>query len=118
MNMLVLKTLSVFLFSSLYLFLFTSVLQAQTKKTDSTTTATIHDALTNVNLENFLNSVLAIVVSLAFLVFAYNVYKFMKSDGGLELKAAKNLMLWSVVGVFLIFSIYGFIRLIRSILYF
>lgn len=52
---------------------------------------------------------------LAFLVFVWGVARYIKSAGNeKEIKDSKNLLIWGVVGLFVLVTIWGIIAFLRS----
>ncbi len=53
--------------------------------------------------------------AIAFLVFAIGVGRFIRSsESESELKKSKSLLIWGVVGLFVLFSIWGIILFLKS----
>lgn len=53
--------------------------------------------------------------ALAFLVFVWGVARFINAAGNeKELKDSKNILIWGVVGMFVLFSIWGIITFVRG----
>lgn len=54
--------------------------------------------------------IIPFLATLAFLVFIWGVAKFIKASGdGKEVKESKNLLIWGVIGLFIMVSIWGII---------
>lgn len=53
--------------------------------------------------------------AVAFLVFVWGVARFIKSAGSeKEVKDSKNLLIWGVIGLFLLVTIWGIISFMRN----
>jgi hypothetical protein len=53
--------------------------------------------------------------ALAFLGFVFGVGRFIKSSGNeSELKKSKSIIVWGIVGLFIMFAIWGIISFLRS----
>lgn len=64
-----------------------------------------------------IQSAIPVVVGLAVLFFFWGLVKYIFSQGNEESKIeGKNIMVWGLIGLFFIFSIYGVIRLFGGIL--
>ncbi len=51
----------------------------------------------------------------AFLFFVWNIAMFIKETGnGKEIKDTKNMLIWGVIGLFILVSIWGIISLLKS----
>jgi len=52
---------------------------------------------------------------IAFLVFVWGVARFIKSAGSeKEIKDSKNLLIWGVIGLFVLFAIWGIIAFLSN----
>lgn len=62
-----------------------------------------------------INPLIMLVFAVAFLVFFFGIFQFIKgaSEAG-ERDAGKKKILWGVVGMFIMFSAYGLVRLVVS----
>lgn len=60
-------------------------------------------------------SLIPLLGAIAFLVFVYGVAKFIRSAGSeKDLKDSKNILIWGVIGLFVLVSVWGIITFIRS----
>lgn len=51
----------------------------------------------------------------AFLVFVYGIARFIRSAGSeKEIKDSKNLMIWGVIGLFILVTIWGIVAFMQS----
>lgn len=77
---------------------------------------TIVPFLHNVN-KIILNPLIALMFALSFLYFAYGAVRFLSSDAGDKgstRKEARDSMIWGIVGMVVMFSVYGLIRFVLS----
>ncbi|MES3005288.1 MAG: hypothetical protein V4690_04290 [Patescibacteria group bacterium] len=64
-----------------------------------------------------LNPLILLVFALAFLYFIYGIVMFLKTDPGDKGQTrieARNSILWGIVGMVIMFSVYGIIRFILA----
>ncbi|MCY4577387.1 MAG: pilin [Candidatus Kaiserbacteria bacterium] len=65
---------------------------------------------------NLVSLATTIAVSLAFLFFFYNLYKFIKAGAPEDKSKAQGQMIWSLVAIIIIVSLWGIIGFVRSVL--
>jgi hypothetical protein len=59
--------------------------------------------------------IIPLLGAIAFLVFVFGVSKYIKSAGsGKDVKDSKNLLIWGVVGLFVLVAIWGIIAFLQS----
>jgi uncharacterized membrane protein YidH (DUF202 family) len=57
-------------------------------------------------IDTFINPLLALLFSVAFLLFFFGLFRFMTNEqGSQEYKNGKNHMLWSIIGIFVMLSV-------------
>lgn len=62
-----------------------------------------------------LNPLIILMFSLALLYFVYGVIRFLSLDAADKTRdEAKNAILWGIVGMFIMFSVYGIIKILLS----
>lgn len=62
-----------------------------------------------------LNPLIILMFSLALLYFVYGVIRFLSLDAADKTRdEAKNAILWGIVGMFIMFSVYGIIKVLLS----
>lgn len=68
-------------------------------------------------LDNIVNPLVTLVFALATVIFLWGVYQYMISDadGGKRAEGAQHI-LWGVVGMFIMVSVWGIIRFVLSTL--
>ena len=54
-----------------------------------------------------------ILISLAVLFFLWGVFKYIKGDAAAKAEGAKN-MLWGIIGIFVMVSVWGLVRILTS----
>ena len=60
-------------------------------------------------------AVIPLLGAVAFLVFIWGVARFIKSAGNQqEIKDSKNLLIWGVVGLFVLVTIWGLVSFLRT----
>lgn len=60
-------------------------------------------------------SVIPFMGAVAFLAFVYGVGRFIKASGSeKDLKTSKNFLIWGIVGMFVLATIWGIIAFLRS----
>lgn len=65
--------------------------------------------------ELILNPLLALAFGLSFVYFTYGVVKFIRLEAGDKSRdEAKNAILWGIVGMVIMFSVYGIIRFVLA----
>lgn len=70
----------------------------------------IIDLFTNIGLK-----LIPLMGAVAFLVFVWGVAKFIKSAGNeKEIKDSKNMLIWGVVGIFVLVTIWGIVAFMRN----
>ncbi len=62
--------------------------------------------------------VVPVIFALAFLVFIYGVVKYLFISGGEETKRTegRNFMLWGIIGMVVLFSVWGLVSILLSTL--
>ncbi len=70
-------------------------------------------------LETVINPLIPILIGLALLTFFYGLYKYLKSGMGdtEDIKGARSLMLWGVIIIFVMFSVWGFVNILQGIFF-
>jgi phosphate starvation-inducible membrane PsiE len=75
---------------------------------------TIVPFLQKVNAE-ILNPLILLTFGVAFIFFLWGVVKFLSSDAADKSRSeAKSAILWGIVGMFIMFSVYGIINFVLS----
>lgn len=76
--------------------------------------AAVDTLLAKIN-DNIVTPLVALVFALATLLFIWGIFEFMFSSGDPGKRAqGSNHILWGVVGMFIMVSVYGIIRLVLS----
>lgn len=60
--------------------------------------------------------ILPFLYAIAFLAFLWGVYQYFINDSEEKRKQGRQFALWSIIGFFVIFSVWGLVRLLMSIL--
>ena len=75
---------------------------------------TIYPFLNNVN-SYILNPIILLLFAVSFLYFAYGVVKFLSVDvADASRKDYKNAIIWGIVGMVIMFSVYGIIGFVMT----
>ena len=62
-----------------------------------------------------LNPLIALAFALAFVYFVYGVVRFLRLESGDKSREeAKNAIMWGIVGMVIMFSVYGIIRFVLA----
>lgn len=70
----------------------------------------IIELFTNIGL-----SIIPFLGAVAFLVFVWGVARFIKSAGSeKEIKESKNLLIWGVIGLFVLVTVWGIMAFLQS----
>jgi hypothetical protein len=71
---------------------------------------TIVDSLTATGLK-----IIPLIAIIAFLIFVLGVGRYIRSTGSeADLKKTKNILIWGVVGLFVLFSIWGILAFLQG----
>ncbi len=64
---------------------------------------------------NIAQRLIPLLGAIAFLIFVYGVARFIRSAGSeKELQNSKNIIIWGIVGLFILMSVWGIISFLRS----
>ena len=67
------------------------------------------------NFAGIINILIGVASSLALLVFIWGLVKYIWSEGSAESKGeGKKIMIWGVVALFVLFSVFGLIRFLQD----
>ncbi len=61
-------------------------------------------------------AIVPFLYALAFFAFLFGVFRYFFNENSEKRQEGKNFVLWSLVGFFVIFSVWGLVRLLMSIL--
>lgn len=65
--------------------------------------------------DNIVNPAISVLFALAFFMFVYGIFGMISSQGDSEKREnGKNSILWGTVGMFIMVSVFGIIRLIAA----
>ena len=68
-------------------------------------------------LQNVVDVAIPFIIGLAVLVFLYGLFQFVTAAGDEEARAnAKNLIIWSVIAIFVMVSVWGLVNILRGTL--
>ena len=77
------------------------------------TPRTFYDLVVNTIIGGMLSPLITLIVSAAVVVFIYGVFKFVRSDGK-EKEAGKDIMVWGIVGLFIMVSVWGLVNILQG----
>ena len=63
----------------------------------------------------FINPLAAVLAAVAVLIFFWGIVKYIFSAGGEEHQKGRELIVWGVVALFVLFSVWGLARIVSSI---
>ena len=64
---------------------------------------------------NIISLAIPVIISVAFLGFFWGIAQFILNSGnGKDVEGAKDTMLWGVIIIFVMFSVWGIIRILQS----
>ncbi|MEI8123870.1 MAG: hypothetical protein WCG60_01730 [bacterium] len=65
--------------------------------------------------EKVFSPIISLIIALAVVYFLYAVSKFVRSDGK-ERESGKELLVWGIIGLFVMMSVWGIVGIVRSTL--
>jgi len=66
-------------------------------------------------LTNIVNPVVTVLFVLAVVYFLWGIFKFVSNDeGGTEREEGKKSMMWGIIGLFIMISVWGIIGFIKT----
>ena len=75
---------------------------------------TFKDLVTNVVMNGVLVPIVPILISLTIIVFIFGILKFMKSSDSKERGEGKMYMLWGIIGIFVMVSVWGLVNILQN----
>jgi amino acid transporter len=73
---------------------------------------TFKELVENVFIANILKPLVPFIVGLAVVVFIYGVLTTMLSEGGEKKEDGKKYMLWGIIGIFVMVSVWGLVNIV------
>ena len=70
------------------------------------------EVINNVFINGLLKPIIPLLIGLAVVVFIYGVLLLMISDGGEKKEEGKQYMLWGIIGIFVMVSVWGLVAII------
>ncbi len=67
-------------------------------------------------INGLLKPIVPVIVSLAVVAFLYGVFKYIFASGGEEKEKGRDFMIWGIVGLFVMVSIWGFVSILSDTL--
>ncbi len=74
---------------------------------------TFYDLIVNTIIGGMITPVITLIVSGAVVVFLWGIFKFIKSEGK-EKEAGRDMMVWGIVGIFVMVSVWGLVNILRG----
>ncbi|MFA7252279.1 MAG: pilin [Candidatus Paceibacterota bacterium] len=65
-------------------------------------------------IEGILNPIVPFLIGLAVVMFIYGVLLFMFNDGGEKREEGKQYMIWGIVGIFVMVSVWGLVAILTG----
>jgi len=65
-------------------------------------------------LSSLINTAVPIIIALTVLFIVWNVFKLIRSGDGENLKGIKDIIMWGVIGLFCMLSIWGFVAILSN----
>ena len=63
--------------------------------------------------EKVFSPIISLIIALAVVYFLYAVSKFVRSDGK-ERESGKELIVWGIIGIFVMMSVWGIVSMVQS----
>lgn len=92
-----------------------SVAQSASKSTTCTgSTKTFRDIIQCVFIAGLIRPLVPLLIGLGVVVFIYGVLVLMFSEGGEKKEEGKQYMLWGIVGIFVMVSVWGLVNILKG----
>jgi hypothetical protein len=65
-------------------------------------------------LSSLINTAVPIIIALTVLFIVWNIFKLIRSGDGENLKGIKDIIMWGVIGLFCMLSIWGFVAILSN----
>ncbi len=75
---------------------------------------TFKELVDNVFIDGLIKPIVPLLIGLAVVVFIYGVFTTMLSEGGDKKEDGKKYMLWGIVGIFVMVSVWGLVAILQS----
>lgn len=72
-----------------------------------------YELIVNTIIGGMFTPVIILIISSAIVVFLWGVFKFVRSDGK-EKESGKQFMLWGLVGIFVMISMWGLVNILKG----
>ena len=77
-------------------------------------TTNFEDLINNVFIAGIIKPLVPFLIGLAVVVFIYGVLILMFSEGGEKKEEGKQYMLWGIIGIFVMVSVWGLVAILTS----
>jgi len=78
------------------------------------TPTTFEQLINNVFIGGLLRPIVPLLIGLAVVVFIYGVLILMFSDSGEKKEEGKQYMLWGIIGIFVMVSVWGLVNILKG----
>jgi hypothetical protein len=75
---------------------------------------TFKDVINTVFINGLMRPIVPLLIGLAVLVFIYGVLVLMFSEGGEKKEEGKQYMLWGIIGIFVMVSVWGLVNILKG----
>ncbi|OHA46993.1 MAG: hypothetical protein A2541_01065 [Candidatus Taylorbacteria bacterium RIFOXYD2_FULL_36_9] len=75
---------------------------------------TFADIVNNVFIAGILKPIVPLLIGLAVVLFIYGVLTLILSEGGEKQKEGKQYMIWGIVGIFVMISVWGLVAILQD----
>lgn len=72
------------------------------------------EVINNVIIGGLLRPLIPLLIGLAVVVFIYGVFLLMINDGGEKKEEGKQYMLWGIIGIFIMVSVWGLVAIVSN----
>ena len=75
---------------------------------------TFRQLVENVFIGSILRPIVPVLIGMAVVVFIYGILTVMFSEGGEKKESGKQFMIWGIVGIFVMVSVWGLVAILRD----
>jgi succinate dehydrogenase/fumarate reductase cytochrome b subunit len=74
----------------------------------------LKDVINNIFISGLMKPIIPFLIGLAVIVFIYGVLTLMLSEGGEKKEDGKKFMIWGIVGIFVMISVWGLVNILKE----
>ena len=78
------------------------------------TPTTFKELINDIFINGLMRPIVPLLIGLAVLVFIYGVLVLMFSEGGEKKEEGKQYMLWGIIGIFVMVSVWGLVNILKG----